>query len=65
MPRRDTDATRLTGREAQSAWADTTPHPERPTFVADDLPVGGSALDRLLAAAASLAFAALLLRLFV
>jgi hypothetical protein len=47
-----------------TGWADTTPQPERPALSQAELPVGGSAIDRLLAAAAGLCLAALLIRAF-
>lgn len=55
----------MSGREARPDWADTTPHPERPALSQADLPIGGSAIDRLLAAGAGLLFAAIATRVLL
>lgn len=55
----------MSGREARPDWADTTPHPERPALAQADLLIGGSALDRLLAAGAGLIFATIVTRVLL
>ena len=48
---------------ASPTWRETTPRPGEGPLVTEELPIGGSAVDRLLAAAGGLLFAALLIRL--
>lgn len=46
-------------------WTETTPHPERPVLSEAELPIGGDAIDRLLAAAGAITLAGLLVRAFI
>lgn len=55
----------MSPREDRPEWTDTTPHPEHPALSQAEMPIGGSTLDRLLAAGAGLIFAAIATRVLL